>query len=119
MRLAQSFLRRPRQMAPNRWDALPAARPCERIAELQRSLQPAAQSLSVSTKQTSNQVATTPVPSCFEAPSVAPEIVIGACSNLLSTKLSKSILVRALNRRGLADSMMALVMVIPMGEGIG
>jgi hypothetical protein len=41
------------------------------------------------------------------------------CSNLLSTKLSKSILVRALNRRGLADSMMALVMVIPMGEGIG
>jgi hypothetical protein len=91
----------------------------ERIAELQRSLQPAAQSLSVSTKQTSNQVATAPVPSCFEAPSGAPEIVIGACSNLLSTKLSKSILVRALNRRGLADSMMALVMVIPMGEGIG
>jgi uncharacterized caspase-like protein len=74
----------------------------ERIAELQRASQPPAiQPPPASIKQAAN-IATTPVPSCFEAPSNAPDIVIRACSNLLSTKLSKSALERALNRRGLA-----------------
>jgi uncharacterized caspase-like protein/tetratricopeptide (TPR) repeat protein len=77
----------------------------ERIADLQRSSQPDTQSPPLSTKQTGNRdpAPIAPAPSCFEAPSAAPDVVIEACSKLLSnTKLSTSDLVRALNRRGLA-----------------